>query len=76
MSIPSENIIQMWNRADRYCRADLSGEIIQPCLDRTELADLLEKRGFCLSNGANSNLWIRCIVQGEPTGNGVYLGDY
>lgn len=71
-------VINWWERADRACRADRSGEINQACLDRTDLAGILEKRGFCWTIALTSgDHWAPCMVGSFGSGsNSGYFGPH
>ena len=57
-------VIQLWITYEKRCQADLSGEINVDCLARTDLGDVLRKRGFCERVvGVPEGRWVRCLVQ-------------
>ena len=58
------SLIQLFETKHAECQADLSGEVIQVCLDRTDISAILNRRGFCQSSTPSTfGAWQPCIVR-------------
>ncbi len=63
--IPTDQLIDMWEQNEYACISDNSGQLNQSCIQRTYLAGILNRRGYCQSAlPADAGAWRPCVVRG------------
>jgi len=71
--MPTQDVIALHADMDATCSANLTGEIIPACMNRTALSKILEQRGWCQSLlPANYKQWVRCIVGSSHSSGGSF----